>query len=105
MPVSVVSIYYIERRNDESRLLPDLSYVMVKVYFEFSRQMTYLVSTLFNNKFVVVCSSSSGSSRSSSSISTSLCYCCYFCSKIIGKMRDIGSELEIFLVRPREWRV
>ena len=54
MPVSVVSIYYIERRNDESRLLPDLSYVMVKVYFEFSRQMTYLVSTLFNNKFVVV---------------------------------------------------
>ena len=27
---------------------------MVKVYFEFSRQMTYLVSTLFNNKFVVV---------------------------------------------------
>ena len=64
MSVSVVSIYYIERRNDESRLLPDLSYVMVKVYFEFSRQMTYLVSTLF-----------------------------------------IGSELEIFLVRPREWRV
>ena len=54
MPVSVVSIYYIERRNDESRLLPDLSYIMVKVYFEFSRQMTYLVSTLFNNKFVVV---------------------------------------------------
>ena len=54
MPVSVLSIHYIERRNDESRLLPDLRYIMVKIYFEFSRQMISLASTLFNNKFVVV---------------------------------------------------
>ena len=27
---------------------------MAKIYFEFSRQMIYLVSTMFNHKFVVV---------------------------------------------------
>ena len=27
---------------------------MAKIYFEFSRQMIYLVSTMFNRKFVVV---------------------------------------------------
>ena len=32
MPVSVRSIYYIERRN-ESHLLPDLSYIRDIIYF------------------------------------------------------------------------
>ena len=51
MPVSVPSIYYIERRN-ESHLLPDLSYIRDIIYFLLVNDL-FLVSTMFNHKFVI----------------------------------------------------
>ena len=40
MPVSVLSIYYIERRN-ESHLLPDLSYIRDIIYFLLANELLH----------------------------------------------------------------